>query len=53
LPEAGLRFHSFGEYFFSFGYVKRLLIFLPASDEWANHMLTNAGLSYPDTLRAR
>jgi hypothetical protein len=37
------------EYFFSFEEVGRVVTYLPASDEWSNHLLKNAGFSYLDT----
>jgi hypothetical protein len=39
------------EYFFSFEDVERVLTYLPASDEWTNHLLKNAGFDYLDTKR--
>jgi hypothetical protein len=37
------------EYFFSFGDVERVITYLPTYDEWANHLLMNAGFTYLDT----
>lgn len=42
---------TFVEYFFSFADVKRVLTYLPAGDDWTNHLMENAGLSYLDTQR--
>lgn len=42
---------TFVSYFFSFDHVKRVLTYLPAGDNWANHLLENAGLTYVDTRR--
>jgi hypothetical protein len=42
---------AFLEYFFSFKSVKRVLTYLPVHDEWANHLLKNAGFRYLDTRR--
>jgi hypothetical protein len=39
------------EYFFSFDEVKRVLTFLPVSDEWNNHLMECAGFRYLDTLQ--
>jgi hypothetical protein len=37
------------EYFFSFEGLERIITYLPAYDEWSNHLLTNAGFEYLDT----
>jgi hypothetical protein len=42
---------TFLEYCFSFRHVQRVLTYLPASDEWTNHLLETAGLTYLDTQR--
>jgi hypothetical protein len=37
------------EYFFSFEGPERIITYLPAHDEWSNHLLKNAGFEYLDT----
>ncbi len=37
------------EYFFSFDGSERIITYLPAYDEWSNHLLKNAGFAYLDT----
>ena len=37
------------EYLFSFDEVQRVLTYLPAHDEWSNHLLSQAGFIYLDT----